>query len=279
MHKASLLRMQWFVENYASKIEQNEVKVLDVGSFDVNGSYRHLFDGQQYQYTGLDMEKGPNVDVVLSHPYNWSAIETDSFDVVISGQAFEHMEYFWKAMEEMTRVLKKDGLLCLIVPNGFSEHRYPVDCYRFFTDGMIALARYTSLESLHAHTNCAPEENDFDWYSETHADSMLVARKPYNGTPKHPDFKNYVCTPENHKIIRSGLFPYKKNRVISKKESESLLQTISTLQSQLTEQVEYSNDLYSNIEKQVKYSQDLYKKIEEQVEIINNLQNKLDGKD
>lgn len=78
------------------------------------------------------MEEGPNVDVVLKNPYDWDAIESDSFDLVISGQAFEHIEFFWKTMEEMTRVLKKDGLLCLIAPNGFGEHRYPVDCYRFF---------------------------------------------------------------------------------------------------------------------------------------------------
>jgi hypothetical protein len=70
-----------------------------------------------------------------------------------------------------------------------------------------------------------------------------------------------------------------KNQVnLYKKEVELHLQTILTLQSQLTEQVEYSNDLYSNIEKQVEYSQDLYKKIEEQVEIIKNLKNKLKGK-
>ena len=130
--------MQWFVDNYASKINKREVKVLDVGSYDVNGSYKHLFNEQKYTYTGLDMEDGPNVDIVLRNPYDWEAIDADSFDVVISGQAFEHIEFFWKIMEEMTRVLKKDGLLCIIAPNGFGEHRYPVDCYRFFTDGMLA---------------------------------------------------------------------------------------------------------------------------------------------
>jgi SAM-dependent methyltransferase len=213
MHKSSILRMQWFVDNYASKINKSEVKVLDVGSYDVNGSYKHLFNEQKYTYTGLDMEDGPNVDIVLRHPYDWEAIETDSFDVVISGQAFEHIEFFWKTMEEMTRVLKKDGLLCLIAPNGFGEHRCPVDCYRFFTDGMIALARYVSIEPLHAHTNCAPNLNSTDWYSESCADSMLIARKPYSGQPRHPDFKTYRCVPENQEKLRDGLLPYsgKKN--------------------------------------------------------------------
>jgi SAM-dependent methyltransferase len=203
--------MQWFVDNYASKITKDEVQVLDVGSYDVNGSYRHLFDASKYHYTGLDMEKGPNVDMVLKNPYDWDAIESDSFDLVISGQAFEHIEFFWKTMEEMTRVLRRDGLLCLIAPNGFGEHRSPVDCYRFFADGMIALARYVGIEPLHAHTNCAPSLNDTDWYSETCADSILIARKTFDGPPKHPDLKTYTCVPPKQEIMRSGLIPYQRN--------------------------------------------------------------------
>ncbi len=216
MHKSSILRMKWFVDNYASKITKSEVRVLDVGSYDVNGSYRHLFDEQKYDYTGLDMEDGPNVDVVLANPYDWDAIETDSFDVVISGQALEHIEFFWKTMEEMTRVLKKDGLLCLISPNGFAEHRYPVDCYRFFTDGMLALARYVGMEPLHAHTNCAPNINATDWYSETRADSILIAQKPYGRQPIHPDFNTYECIPEDQNILRSGLLPYHRKKGVQR---------------------------------------------------------------
>jgi len=212
MHQSSILRMKWFVDHYTSKIPKSKVKVLDVGSYDVNGSYKPLFVEKQYLYTGLDMEEGPNVDIVLNNPYDWSAIETDSFDVVISGQAFEHIEFFWITMSEMTRVLKKDGLLCLIVPNGFSEHRYPVDCYRFFTDGMVALSRYVSLETLHAHTNCAPSINDADWYSETQADSMLIARKPYNGQPQYPALNVYKCVPEQQEKLRGDLVPYARKK-------------------------------------------------------------------
>lgn len=212
MHKSSILRMQWFVKNYASKIAKEDVRVLDVGSYDVNGSYRYLFDDSKYHYTGMDMDEGPNVDIVLRNPYNWDTIKSDSFDIVISGQAFEHIEFFWKTMEEMTRVLKKDGLLCIIAPNGFGEHRFPVDCYRFFTDGMIALARYVGIEPLHAHTNCAPSVEDKDWYSETYADSMLIARKTFDGSPKFQGFQDYKCIPADQAILRSGLIPYQRKK-------------------------------------------------------------------
>ncbi len=215
MHESSILRMKWFVDKYVSKINKTgKIRVLDIGSYDVNGSYKHLFLNERYDYVGLDMEKGPNVDVTLKNPYDWAEIETDAFDVVISGQTFEHVEFFWVTMSEMARVLKQDGLMCVIVPNGFGEHRYPVDCYRFYSDGMVALAKYVSMDVLHAHTNCAPNALR-SWYSLTKAESVLVAKKPYSGKTKYVDLKTYKCVPSNQEEIRSGLIPYKQN-IVSK---------------------------------------------------------------
>jgi SAM-dependent methyltransferase len=215
MHKSSVLRMKWFLENYASKIVKDKIRVLDVGSYDVNGSYRNIFADKKYEYVGLDMEKGPNVDLVLKNPYDWDEIETDTFDVIISGQAFEHIEFFWITMAEIARVLKKDGLLCIIAPNGFKEHRFPVDCYRFFSDGMVALAKYVSMEPLHADTNCAPETDFANWYSKKAADSVLVAKKPYSGLPLYINPKTYKCIPSDQESLRTGLVPFNWKKVFT----------------------------------------------------------------
>lgn len=208
MHESSMLRMQWFLRQYDGRLPERGVKVLDVGSYDLNGSYRPLFDAARFDYAGLDMAPGPNVDIVPSNPYDWQEIQTDSYDVVVSGQAFEHIEFFWVTMTEMARVLKQDGLLCLIAPNGFGEHRHPVDCYRFLSDGMTALARYVELEPLHVHTNCAPSRDDTAWYGSDGGDAMLVATKPYQGPARHPDLKTYQCTPAQQESLRAGLVPY-----------------------------------------------------------------------
>jgi hypothetical protein len=37
MHTSSMLRMKWFVETYASQVKNDNIKVLDVGSYSVNG--------------------------------------------------------------------------------------------------------------------------------------------------------------------------------------------------------------------------------------------------
>ncbi len=70
------------------------MSVLDVGSHDVNGSYKSLFSETDFKYTGLDMADGPNVDIVPENTYSWKEIEDNSYDVVISEQALEHVDFF-----------------------------------------------------------------------------------------------------------------------------------------------------------------------------------------
>ena len=183
--------MQTFAIKYAAAMPGDSISVLDVGSYDVNGSYRNLFANSRYRYTGLDMAAGPNVDLVLP-AYDWSSLRDDAFDIVISGQAFEHVEFFWVTMGQMARVLKPNGLLCLIAPTKeIAEHRYPVDCYRFFTDGMVALARYVSLTILHSQ----------------HAgmDAIVIARKPYSGAAQYVDLAKYTCVVPDHNSLRGDL--------------------------------------------------------------------------
>jgi SAM-dependent methyltransferase len=83
-------------------------------------------------------------------------------------------------MGEIARVLRPGGHLCLIVPRGYHCHRYPVDCYRFDVDGVIALARYCNMTPLHASTNMAPVGAPAVWYTKDFALCQLVAQKPLN---------------------------------------------------------------------------------------------------
>ena len=176
MHRSSLHRMQWFVETYLNT-DLADVKVLDVGSYDVNGTYKRFFPAPAFSYTGLDIAAGPNVDVVAENPYHWPMLADESFDVIISGQAFEHIEFFWFTLGEMVRVAKKGALFCIIAPRMHGRHRFPTDTFRFDEDGMIAVARYGALRPLHVSMNLAPPGAPKDWYSG-HGDALLIAKKP-----------------------------------------------------------------------------------------------------
>ena len=69
MHASSYRIMKRLIERIPSGSEP--LSVLDVGSFDVNGTYRDLIP-DAWSYVGLDIRPGPNVDVVVADPYNWA---------------------------------------------------------------------------------------------------------------------------------------------------------------------------------------------------------------
>lgn len=176
MHQSSLEAMARFVEEELGDRRGQALQILDVGSMDVNGSYRQFFDDPAWTYTGVDMEAGPGVDAVLPQPYDWSGLADSAYDVVVSGQAFEHIEFPWVTILEVARVLRPGGLLCLIVPSGGHEHRYPLDCWRYYPDGIRALAHWADLDVVRADTAWEPRR-DYTDNSARWADTVLVARK------------------------------------------------------------------------------------------------------
>lgn len=176
MHLGSYEKMAKFVNEYLTSCLDKEIKILDVGSQDVNGSYKGLFSNTNWKYYGCDMVEGNNVEIILKDVYNWSEVKTNSFDVVISGQCFEHIEYFWITMSEIARVLKYGGVCCVIAPSSGYEHKFPIDCWRFYPDGFSALAKFVGLETLNVYTQW-----DYIEYSDKSGewhDTVLVCRKP-----------------------------------------------------------------------------------------------------
>ncbi len=113
MHESSIKNMKEFIEK---NLKGKSGVVLDIGSLDICGSYRELF--KDWNYIGADIVSGNNVDLVLTHPYTWWTFTNECIDVVISGQYFEHVEFPEMTMAEIARVLKIDGLCCIISPSG-----------------------------------------------------------------------------------------------------------------------------------------------------------------
>lgn len=176
MHQSSYRQMQRFVAEYMQPLRGSAQRIVDIGSMDVNGTYRTLFDDDNWQYTGLDLDAGKGVDIVLSNPYHWREIKTASADVVVSGQALEHVDYFWLTLLEIERILKPGGMLCLLVPSGGYEHRYPVDCWRFYPDGLQTMADYMRLQVIEKY---ALWEDDYPYTDDSREwkDAVLIAQK------------------------------------------------------------------------------------------------------
>lgn len=94
-------------------------RVLDVGSGDINGNNRFLFENCQYD--GNDVIEAPNVTIVSKTkdlPY-----ENNTFDTIISTECFEHDPTYKESILKIYDLLKPGGLfLFTCASTGRPEH-------------------------------------------------------------------------------------------------------------------------------------------------------------
>jgi SAM-dependent methyltransferase len=149
MHPSAMNNCKSFFEAYAPEFNTSErVRVIEIGSQDVNGSLRSVAP-KNFEYIGVDFAPGKGVDVVLTDPYELP-FEANAADIVLSSACFEHSEMFWLVFLEVMRVLKPTGLFYLNVPSNGQFHRYPVDCWRFYPDSGRALVTWAKRNGINA---------------------------------------------------------------------------------------------------------------------------------
>ena len=111
-----------FIERTKERFHEyfgNYKHILDVGSLDVNGTNRVFFDSSIF-YTGIDIGKGKNVDIVCSvHEFKAS----EKWDVVICTEMLEHDRYFELSITRMIEFMRDYGLLIITAAGpGRIEH-------------------------------------------------------------------------------------------------------------------------------------------------------------
>lgn len=95
------------------------VAVLEVGSYDVNGSVKQFFDSPLF-YTGLDLAPGKGVDVVCAgHLFDYPV----PYDTVISTECFEHDPMWYYTFKNMHRLCRQGGLV-LFTCAGHQRHEH-----------------------------------------------------------------------------------------------------------------------------------------------------------
>ncbi len=92
MHPPAYAPMALCVESYLP--ESGRHAVLDFGfsssSLRRTMTHRSLLESRDCHVTGVDIRAGLDVDVVMDRPYGLP-LETKTFDMVMSGQVFEHI--------------------------------------------------------------------------------------------------------------------------------------------------------------------------------------------
>jgi SAM-dependent methyltransferase len=177
MHDSAMDKFQVFLRAYLGAYERVPLAVLDVGSCAIGGAetgtHRADIEQRGWTYMGVDIAAGPNVDRVLADGYDWREIDSDSVDVVLCSQVLEHTRYPWRVVQEIARVLRPRGLAFLAAPSAGHVHRYPEDCFRYYPDGLPALARAGGLDIVDANVQQRPVYRSNIWY-----DAVAVVQKP-----------------------------------------------------------------------------------------------------
>lgn len=75
-------------------------------------------------------------EINLAGDLNALPLRSDSFDAVINVEVLEHLPEPVQALREIFRVLRPDGRLFLIAPQGWEEHGGPADYFRFTRFGL-----------------------------------------------------------------------------------------------------------------------------------------------
>lgn len=132
--------MDW-AKSVVDVLALHNKSVLEVGSYDVNGSVRGLFKGK---YLGIDLRPGPGVDRVITlGPLPFA---DEEFEVVVSTEMLEHDPRPWLSIPEMARVCRKGGFILVTARGfGFGQHEYPNDYWRFNIQSMSLLAKDAGL--------------------------------------------------------------------------------------------------------------------------------------
>lgn len=173
MHKESKQYMRDAFVQHVSHLPKG--RVLDIGAVGKRPWYRQIWqENGGWDYDGLDLEPGHNVDIVIDDPWKFD-IESDTYDAVISGNMLEHNEFFWLTFLEMSRVLKMGGLMVHVAPSRGPEHRDPQDCWRWYRDGMTAMAKWSGLEIIETTTDWSPRH--FAYYRENNRGRIPGLRK------------------------------------------------------------------------------------------------------
>lgn len=116
----------WVAESLAAYSDADTAKktgarVLELGSLDINGSVRSLFNdlvSNGGYYLGLDVQEGPGVDLVAD-----ASVYTEDtpYDIVVCAEVFEHTA-LWKKIIKNTHSLLVPGGMFIATMAGEGRH-------------------------------------------------------------------------------------------------------------------------------------------------------------
>jgi len=182
-----------FVKSLFPSFFNKPLKVLDVGSGDINGNNRSLFDPAS-DYTGNDVYAARNVTIIsktaaLSFP-------DETFDVIVSTECFEHDPEYTASLQNIVRMLKPGGLFFFsCASTGRPEHGTRRTSPN---DSFGTIAKLSDMQDYYKNLTISDIKTAIDlsifgtkaaYYNKKTCDLYFYGLK----TPEKTPIKNYIC--------------------------------------------------------------------------------------
>jgi len=122
-----------FAVKHLSQKEVKGKKIIEIGSLNVNGSLRPVLESwQPDKYLGIDLQKGPGVDMVCRVEEMVEVLGKESFDLVVATELLEHIKSWRLAISNIKNICKPGGTILITTRSiGFGYHGYPNDFWRY----------------------------------------------------------------------------------------------------------------------------------------------------
>lgn len=141
MRKAVVNYIKWAIEEYSF-----EDPILDTCAGWEPNFYQPLFPGKRYIKQDVQDFDPPCIDVICDIT-DMKPIPDESIGLVLNCESLEHISYPQRAIDEIRRVLRPNGVLILTTVMHFKIHRCPKDYWRFTPDGIeLLLNRFKILD-------------------------------------------------------------------------------------------------------------------------------------
>jgi SAM-dependent methyltransferase len=135
MREAVINYVRWAIDRFPF-----EEPILDTCAGWEPNYYQPLFPGMRYIKQDFQ-DYDPHCIDILCDVCDMKSIADESIGLVLNLESLEHIAYPQKAIDEIHRVLRPDGLLILTTVMQFKIHRTPKDYWRFTPDGLELLLR------------------------------------------------------------------------------------------------------------------------------------------
>ena len=125
-------------------------RVIEVGSYNVNGSLRPLVNALgPRDYIGVDIMEGPGVDIICDAADLSNRFAAGSFDFVIATEMIEHVKDWRVIIHNLKNLCKAGGgILITTRSRGFLYHGYPDDYWRYEIDDLKIIFRDFVIENI-----------------------------------------------------------------------------------------------------------------------------------